>query len=68
MVRSYAKPMKERAGYVVLSGNIFDSAVIKVSVIDETFRKRFLSNPEHPNVFEGKAIVFEGPEDDHLRI
>ena len=68
VVRSYAKPMKERAGYVVLSGNIFDSAVIKVSVIDETFRKRFLSNPEHPNVFEGKAIVFEGPEDYHQRI
>ena len=68
VVRSYAKPMKERAGYVVLSGNIFDSAVIKVSVIDETFRKRFLSNPAHPNVFEGKAIVFEGPEDYHQRI
>ena len=68
VVRSYAKPMKERAGYVVLSGNIFDSAVIKVSVIDAAFRRRFLANPERPNVFEGKAIVFEGPEDYHARI
>jgi xylonate dehydratase len=68
VVRSYGKPMKERAGYVVLSGNLFDSAVIKVSVIDDTFKQRFLSNPEHPNVFEGKAIVFEGPEDYHQRI
>jgi len=68
VVRSYGNPMKEHAGYVVLSGNLFDSAVIKVSVIDETFRKRFLSNPDHPNVFEGKAIVFEGPEDYHQRI
>ena len=52
----------------MLSGNLFDSAVIKVSVIDEKFRARFLSNPDHPNVFEGKAIVFEGPEDYHHRI
>jgi dihydroxyacid dehydratase/phosphogluconate dehydratase len=68
VIRPYSKPLKERAGYVVLTGNLFDSAVIKVSVIDEAFRKRFLSNPEHPNVFEGKAIVFEGPEDYHARI
>ena len=52
----------------MLSGNIFDSAVMKISVIDEAFRRRFLSNPERPNVFEGKAIVFEGPEDYHHRI
>jgi dihydroxy-acid dehydratase len=68
VIRPYRKPLKQRAGYVVLSGNLFDSAVIKVSVIDEAFRQRFLSNPEHPNVFEGKAIVFEGPEDYHHRI
>jgi len=68
VIRSYSQPMKENAGYVVLSGNIFDSAVMKISVIDEQFRKRFLSNPERPNVFEGKAIVFEGPEDYHHRI
>jgi dihydroxy-acid dehydratase len=68
VIRSYGKPLKERAGYVVLSGNLFDSAVIKMSVIDDEFRRRFLSNPERPNVFEGKAIVFEGPEDYHHRI
>jgi dihydroxy-acid dehydratase len=68
IIRAYHKPMKERAGYVVLSGNLFDNAVIKVSVIDDKFRERFLSNPDRPNVFEGKAIVFEGPEDYHHRI
>lgn len=66
VIRSYAKPMKERAGYVVLTGNLFDSAVMKISVIDEAFRARFLSDP--PDIFEGKAIVFEGPEDYHARI
>ena len=68
VVRAYAAPLRERAGYVVLSGNLFDSAVIKVSVIDDAFRARFLANPDRPNVFEGKAIVFEGPEDYHHRI
>lgn len=68
VIRSYAKPMLERAGYVVLSGNIFDSAVMKISVIDKEFRSRFLSDPTRPNVFEGRAIVFEGPEDYHDRL
>jgi dihydroxy-acid dehydratase len=68
VIRAYATPLKDHAGYVVLTGNLFDSAVIKTSVIDDTFRERFLSNPAHPNVFEGKAIVFEGPEDYHDRI
>jgi dihydroxy-acid dehydratase len=68
VIRSYGKPMLEAAGYVVLSGNLFDSAVMKISVIDKEFRQRFLSDPAHPNVFEGKAIVFEGPEDYHARI
>ncbi|MCX7382091.1 MAG: dihydroxy-acid dehydratase family protein [Alphaproteobacteria bacterium] len=68
VVRAYAHPIKEAAGYVVLSGNIFDNAVIKVSGIDEEFRTRYLANPDRPNVFEGKAIVFEGPEDYHERI
>ena len=68
VIRSYDKPLKEAAGYVVMSGNLFDSAVMKISVIDQDFRKRFLSNPDRPNVFEGKAIVFEGPEDYHHRI
>jgi dihydroxy-acid dehydratase len=68
VIRAYSTPLKSHAGYVVLSGNLFDSAVIKMSVIDEAFQQRFLSNPERPNVFEGKAIVFEGPEDYHHRI
>jgi dihydroxy-acid dehydratase len=68
VIRSYGNPMREAAGYVVMSGNLFDSAVMKISVIDQDFRKRFLSHPERPNVFEGKAIVFDGPEDYHHRI
>jgi len=68
VIRPYERPLKEKAGYVVLSGNLFDSAVMKISVIDQQFRKRFLSEPGRPNVFEGKAIVFEGPEDYHARI
>ena len=68
VIRSYDAPMKEHAGYVVMSGNLFDSAVMKTSVIDPAFRARFLSDPAHPNVFEGKAVVFEGPEDYHDRI
>jgi dihydroxy-acid dehydratase len=68
VIRAYKKPMMDHAGYVVMTGNLFDSAVMKTSVIDAEFRARFLSNPERPNVFEGKAIVFEGPEDYHDRI
>ena len=68
VIRAYAKPLKAAAGYVVMSGNLFESAVMKTSVIDDAFRARFLSDPAHPNVFEGKAIVFEGPEDYHARI
>jgi dihydroxy-acid dehydratase len=66
VIRAFAKPMKERAGFLVLTGNVFDNAVIKVSVIDEEFRRRFFS--ETPDVFEGKVAVFEGPEDYHARI
>jgi len=68
VIRAYENPLKESAGYVVLSGNIFDSAVMKVSVIDQAFRKRFLADPDHPDVFDGKVVVFEGPEDYHARI
>ncbi|MBV8522778.1 MAG: dihydroxy-acid dehydratase family protein [Acetobacteraceae bacterium] len=68
VIRPYSAPLKENAGYIVLSGNLFDSAVIKTSVISDDFRRRFLSDPEHPNVFVGKAVVFEGPEDYHVRI
>jgi len=66
VIRPYSVPLKEKAGFAILSGNIFDSAVMKISVIDKAFRNRFLSNP--PDVFEGKVVVFEGPEDYHDRI
>ncbi len=62
------KPLKENAGFIVLTGNLFDDAIMKTSVIDDEFRKRFLSNPDDPDAFEGRAIVFEGPEDYHHRI
>jgi dihydroxy-acid dehydratase len=63
-----AKPMRKDAGFLVLKGNLFDSAVMKTSVISEEFRTRYLSNPKDPDAFEGRAIVFEGPEDYHHRI
>ncbi|MCO6417553.1 dihydroxy-acid dehydratase family protein [Siccirubricoccus sp. KC 17139] len=66
VIRAYTTPLRAHAGFAILSGNIFDSAVMKISVIDEKFRQRFLSNP--PGVFEGKVVVFEGPEDYHDRI
>jgi dihydroxy-acid dehydratase len=62
------KPLKKDAGFVVLKGNLFNDAIMKTSVIDEEFRARFLSNPKDPDAFEGRAIVFEGPEDYHHRI
>jgi len=62
------KPMKTDAGFIVLRGNLFDNAIMKTSVIDAEFRKRYLSNPKDPEAFEGRAIVFEGPEDYHHRI
>jgi dihydroxy-acid dehydratase len=62
------KPLKENAGFIVLSGNLFDDAIMKTSVIDQEFRARFLSNPDDPDAFEGRAIVFDGPEDYHHRI
>jgi len=68
VIRPYAHPLKESAGFAVLSGNLFDAAVMKLSVIDPEFRDRFLSDPAQPNVFEGHAVVFEGPEDYHARI
>src|ERR1700727_636269 len=68
VIRAYANPLKETAGYVVLSGNLFDSAVMKISVIDQAFRKRFLADPNHSAVFEGKAVGFDGPEEYHARI
>src|SRR5690606_29694625 len=68
VIRAYSSPLKHNAGYVVLGGNLFDSAIIKTCVIDDKFRARFLSDPGHPNVAELTAVVFEGPEDYHARI
>jgi dihydroxy-acid dehydratase len=68
VIRPYAKPMKKQAGFKVLKGNLFDSAIMKTSVISEEFRQRYLSNPKDPNAFEGRAVVFDGPEDYHRRI
>lgn len=61
-------PILEKAGFVVLRGNLFDAAIMKTSVIDEEFRGRYLSNPDDPDAFEGTAVVFDGPEDYHHRI
>ena len=68
VIRSYANPMKENAGFAVLRGNLCDAAIMKTSVIGDDFRERYLSRPGHENVFEVRAIVFEGPEDYHARI
>ena len=64
----YGQPLMQQAGFKVLSGNLFDSAIMKTSVISEEFRQRYLSNPRDPNAFEGRAVVFDGPEEYHHRI
>ncbi|NLU96952.1 dihydroxy-acid dehydratase [Marinomonas sp. UCMA 3892] len=63
-----AAPLKHRAGFIVLSGNFFDSAIMKMSVVGDAFKKTYLSEPGAENSFEARAIVFEGPEDYHARI
>jgi dihydroxy-acid dehydratase len=68
VIRPLADPLLLDAGLLVLRGNLFDAAVMKASVISEDFRARYLSNPDDPQAFEGRAIVFEGPEDYHARI
>ncbi len=68
VIRPYDDPLMPQAGFVIISGNIFDSAVMKTSVVTKEFREKYLEHPEHPGVFEGRAIVFEGPEDYHERI
>ena len=64
----YDRPMKPHAGFKVLRGNLFDSAIMKTSVISDEFRQRYLCNAKDPNAFEGRAIVFDGPEDYPHRI
>ena len=68
VIRTFLKPMLENAGFIVLKGNIFDSAVMKTSVISDSFRSQYLDKPGSLNIFEARAIVFEGPEDYHSRI
>jgi dihydroxy-acid dehydratase len=64
----YGKPLKPHAGFKVLRGNLFDSAIMKTSVISDEFRQRYLNDAKDPNAFEGRAVVFDGPEDYHHRI
>jgi dihydroxy-acid dehydratase len=68
VIRAYGDPLKAQAGFKVLRGNLFDSAIMKTSVISEDFRSRYLSRPDDLNAFEGRAVVFDGPEDYHHRI
>jgi len=68
VIRHFDNPLKAEAGFLVLRGNLFDNAIMKTSVISQEFRERYLSDPAHPGMFEGKAVVFDGPEDYHHRI
>jgi dihydroxy-acid dehydratase len=68
VIRTAAAPLVAHAGFINLKGSLFDSAIMKTSVISEDFRARFLSNPDDPDAFEGKVAVFDGPEDYHARI
>ena len=68
VIRTVAEPLKKEAGFINLKGNLFHSAIMKTSVISAEFRDRYLSNPADPDAFEGKAAVFDGPEDYHARI
>ncbi len=68
VIRSFATALKPAAGFKVLRGNLFDAAIMKTSVISQDFREQYLSNPDDPDAFEGRAIVFDGPEDYHHRI
>jgi dihydroxy-acid dehydratase len=68
VIRPLADPLISNAGFLVLSGNLFDSAILKTSGISDEFRTRYLSDANDPMAFEVRAIVFDGPEDYHLRI
>ena len=68
VIRPFEKPLKANAGFLVLRGNVFDSAIMKTSVISEDFQQRYLSNPADPDAFEGRVVVFDGPEDYHANI
>ena len=68
VIKAVADPLVKDAGFINLKGNLFDSAIMKTSVISKEFRDRYLSNPRDPEAFEGRAVVFDGPEDYHARI
>lgn len=68
VIKTVANPLKDQAGFINLSGNLFDSAIMKTSVISADFRARYLANPDDMNAFEGTAVVYDGPEDFHHRI
>jgi dihydroxy-acid dehydratase len=68
VIKTFENPIKQAAGFSVLTGNLFNSAIMKLSVINADFRDRYLSDPKDPNAFEGPVVVFDGPEDYHHRI
>lgn len=68
VIRPFDRPLKGNGGFTVLRGNLFDSAIMKTSVISDDFCAQYLSKPDDPEAFEGVAVVFEGPEDYHARI
>lgn len=68
MIRSFDSPLRERAGFLVMKGNLFDFAIMKTSVISEEFRERYLLEPGSEGVFAGRAVVFDGSDDYHKRI
>ena len=68
VIRPIDQPLKSAAGFINLKGNLFDSALMKTSVVSPEFSERYLTNSDDPNAFEGRAIVFDGPEDFHHRI
>ena len=67
VIRAFDQPMLDDAGFLNLKGNLFDSAIMKTSVISPAFRERYLSNPNDPEAFEGNAVVFDGREDYHAQ-
>jgi len=68
VIRPFTHPLVKNAGFIVLRGNLFDSAIMKTSVISPAFKERYLSNPNDPEAFEGPVVVFDGPEEYHARI
>ena len=68
VIRPFSNPLMEKAGFMVLSGNLFDFGIMKTSVISESFRQRYLSRPGQEGIFEARAVVFEGADDYHARI